>query len=62
MSAAGFVALATVLTLTFFLILGSERYVDAGVGLFAERHRPLVRRILGQAAGAATSRATSPPA
>jgi len=52
-SAAGFVAaLATVLTLTFFLILGSERYVDAGVGLFAERHQPLVRRILGQAAGA----------
>src|SRR5215211_6902469 len=52
-SAAGFVAaLVTVLTLTFFLILGSERYVDAGVGLFAERHQPLVRRILGQAAGA----------
>jgi predicted PurR-regulated permease PerM len=52
-SAAGFLAaLATVLTLTFFLILGSERYVSAGVGLFAERHQPLVRRILGQAAGA----------
>src|SRR5919106_6161781 len=51
-SAAGFLAaLATVLTLTFFLILGSERYVNAGVGLFAERHQPLVRRILGQAAG-----------
>src|SRR5215208_6113948 len=51
--AAGFIAaLATVLTLTFFLILGSERYVDAGVGLFAERHQPLVRRILGQAAEA----------
>ena len=51
--AAGFVAaLATILTLTFFLILGSERYVDAGVGLFKERHRPLVRRILDQAAGA----------
>jgi predicted PurR-regulated permease PerM len=51
--AAGFIAaLATVLTLTFFLILGSERYVNAGVGLFAERHQPLVRRILGQAAGA----------
>jgi predicted PurR-regulated permease PerM len=45
-------ALATVLTLTFFLLLGSERYVNAGVGLFAERHQPLVRRILGQAAGA----------
>jgi predicted PurR-regulated permease PerM len=52
-SAAGFVAaLATVLTLTFFLILGSERYVNAGVGLFAQRHQPLVRRILEQAAGA----------
>ena len=51
--AAGFVAaLATVLTLTFFLILGGERYVDAGVGLFAERHRPLIRRVLEQAAGA----------
>src|SRR5215203_2833746 len=52
-SAASFLAaLATVLTLTFFLILGSERYVNAGVELFAERHQPLVRRILGQAAGA----------
>src|ERR671916_278603 len=52
-SAAGFLAaLATVLTLTFFLILGSERYVNAGVGLFAERHQPLIRRILEQAAGA----------
>jgi predicted PurR-regulated permease PerM len=52
-SAASFVAaLATVLTLTFFLILGSERYVDAGVGLFAQKHQSLVRRILGQAAGA----------
>src|SRR5215208_2469458 len=28
------------------------RYVNAGVELFAERHQPLVRRILGQAAGA----------
>jgi predicted PurR-regulated permease PerM len=52
-SAAGFVAaLATVLTLTFFLLLGSERYVNAGVGLFPERHQPLVRRLLSQAAGA----------
>src|SRR5688572_13405501 len=53
LSAAGFLAaLASVLTLTFFLLLGSERYVNAGVGLFAERHQPLARRILGQAAGA----------
>ena len=52
-SVAGAVAaLATVLTLTFFLLLGSERYVNAGVGLFPERHQPLVRRILGQSAGA----------
>jgi predicted PurR-regulated permease PerM len=52
-SAAGFVAaLATVLTLTFFLLLGSERYVNAGVGLFPEAHRPLVRRLLKQSAGA----------
>jgi predicted PurR-regulated permease PerM len=45
-------ALATVLTLTFFLLLGSERYVNAGVGLFPERHRPLVRRLLSRSAGA----------
>jgi len=52
-SIAGLVAaLATVLTLTFFLLLGSERYVNAGVGLFAEAHRPLVRRLLEQSAGA----------
>ncbi len=52
-SAAGFVAaLATVLTLTFFLLLGSERYVNVGVGLFPEAHQPLVRRLLSQSAGA----------
>jgi predicted PurR-regulated permease PerM len=45
-------ALATVLTLTFFLLLGSERHVNAGVGLFPERHRPLVRRLLSRSAGA----------
>jgi predicted PurR-regulated permease PerM len=51
--AAGFVAaLATVLTLTFFLLVGSERYVNAGVGLFPETHQPLVRRLLTQSAGA----------
>jgi predicted PurR-regulated permease PerM len=32
--------------------LGSERYVNAGVGLFAERHQPLARRVLKQSAGA----------
>jgi predicted PurR-regulated permease PerM len=52
-SLAGMIAaLATVLTLTFFLLLGSERYVNAGVGLFPERHQPLVRRLLSQSAGA----------
>jgi predicted PurR-regulated permease PerM len=45
-------ALATILTLTFFLILGSERYVNAGVGLFPERHWPLVRRLFSRSAGA----------
>src|SRR5918993_4451481 len=54
-SAAWFVgALVTVLTLTFFLILGGERYLNAGVALFAERHRPLVRSLLKQSAGAVT--------
>ena len=53
LSVAGLLAaLATVLTLTFFLLLGSERYVNAGVGLFPERHQPLVRRLLSQSAGA----------
>jgi predicted PurR-regulated permease PerM len=53
LSIAGLVAaLATVLTLTFFLLLGSERYVNAGVGLFPEAHQPLVRRLLTQSAGA----------
>src|ERR671910_671383 len=53
LSVAGLLAaLATVLTLTFFLLLGSERYVNAGVGLFAERHQPLVRRLLSKSAGA----------
>jgi predicted PurR-regulated permease PerM len=52
-SVAGAVAaLATVFTLTFFLLLGSERYVNAGVGLFPERQQPLVRRLLSQSAGA----------
>jgi predicted PurR-regulated permease PerM len=52
-SIAGLVAaLATILTLTFFLLLGSERYVNAGVGLFPEAHRPLVRRLLTRSAGA----------
>ncbi len=51
-------ALVTVLTLTFFLILGSERYLNASVGLFAERHQPLVRRLLTQSGGAVTGYVT----
>jgi predicted PurR-regulated permease PerM len=52
-SVAGMIAaLATVLTLTFFLLRGSERYVSACVGLFPEPHRPLVRRLLSKSAGA----------
>src|SRR5215212_6482251 len=52
-SVAGMIAaLATVLTLTFFLLLGSERYVNFGVGLFPEAHQPLVRRLLSRSAGA----------
>jgi predicted PurR-regulated permease PerM len=54
-SAAGFAAaLVTILTITFFLILGGERYLNAGVELFPERHRPLVRNLLTQSAGAVT--------
>jgi predicted PurR-regulated permease PerM len=54
-STVGFVAaLVTVLTLTVFLILGAKRYLNAGVELFAERHRPLVRSLLKQSAGTVT--------
>jgi predicted PurR-regulated permease PerM len=55
----GFVAaLATILTITFFLILGSEQYLGAGVRLFPERHQPLVRRLLTQSGGAVTGYVT----
>jgi predicted PurR-regulated permease PerM len=53
LSAAGFVAsLVTILTLTFFMILGSERFVNSGLRLLPEPQRPLVRSILEQSAGA----------
>jgi predicted PurR-regulated permease PerM len=53
MSAAGFaVALVSVLTLTFFMLLGSERLVNGVIRLFPERQRSLVRGILGQSGGA----------
>lgn len=44
--------LVSILTLTFFLLLGRERFVNGTVQLFAEPQRPLVRRILQQSAGA----------
>jgi len=52
-SAAGVVtSLISILTLTFFMILGSERFVNGAVSLFSEPRRPLVRNILNQSAGA----------
>jgi len=45
-------ALVSILTLTFFLLLGSERFVNGTVQLFAEPQRPLVLRILQQSARA----------
>jgi predicted PurR-regulated permease PerM len=46
------VAAVTILTLTFFMLLGTERLVNGAVRLFPERQRPLVRGILGQSGGA----------
>ena len=52
-SAATFVsALVTILTLAFFLLLNPGRFVEVGLGLFAEPQRPRVRRLLKQSAGA----------
>ena len=52
-SAAGvLVSLVTILTLTFFLLLGRERLIDGGLRLFPEPRRPLVRSIVEQSAGA----------
>ena len=51
-SAASFVtALVTILTLTFFLLLNPNRFVDVGLRLFTEPQRPRVRRLLGQSSG-----------
>ena len=46
------VAAVSILTLTFFMLLGSERLVNGAVRLFPEPQRPLVRGILGQSGGA----------
>src|SRR5215207_2856939 len=52
-SAATFVsALVSILTLTFFLLLNPQGFINAGLRLFAEPQRPRVRRLLGQSAGA----------
>jgi predicted PurR-regulated permease PerM len=52
-SAAGFVAaLVSVLTLTFFMLLGSERFVNGGLRFFPEPQRPLVQSIVRQSGGA----------
>jgi predicted PurR-regulated permease PerM len=52
-SAATFVsALVTILTLTFFLLLNPEGFMNVGLRLFAEPQRPRVRRLLDQSAGA----------
>jgi predicted PurR-regulated permease PerM len=52
-SAATFVsALVTILTLTFFLLLNPEGFMNVGLRLFAEPQRPRVRRLLSQSAGA----------
>jgi predicted PurR-regulated permease PerM len=52
-SAAGvLVSLVTILTLTFFLLLGRERLIDGGLRLFPEPRRPLVRSIVEQSGGA----------
>ena len=52
-SAAGVVvSLVTILTLTFFLLLGRERLIDGGLRFFPKPQRPLVRSILEQSAGA----------
>ena len=52
-SAAGFVtALVTILTVTFFLLLNPERFVNVGLWVFSEPQRPRVRRLLAQSSGA----------
>jgi predicted PurR-regulated permease PerM len=51
-AASAVASLVTILTLTFFMLLGSERFVNGAVGLAREPHRPLVRNILRQSGGA----------
>src|SRR5215203_4621124 len=52
-SAATFVsALVSILTLTFFLLLNPEGFMNVGLRVFAEPQRPRVRRLLRQSAAA----------
>jgi len=51
-AASAVASIVTILTLTFFMLLGSERLVNGAVGLAPEPHRPLVRNILRQSGGA----------
>ncbi|MDQ3737279.1 MAG: AI-2E family transporter [Actinomycetota bacterium] len=52
-SAATFVsALVSILTLTFFLLLNPEGFMNVGLRLFPEPQRPRVRRLLRQSAAA----------
>ncbi len=45
-------ATISILLLTFFLLLDSDRFVNAGLALFNPAQRPRLRRLLGQSAGA----------
>lgn len=45
-------ALVSILLLTFFLLLDSERFLDAALRLFNPAQRPRLQRILGQSAAA----------
>lgn len=45
-------ALLSILLLTFFLLLDGERFVNAGLLLFAEAQRPRLHRVLAQSARA----------
>jgi predicted PurR-regulated permease PerM len=45
-------ALLSILLLTFFLLSGSQRFVEAGLDLFHPLQRPRLRRILGLSADA----------
>lgn len=45
-------ALISILLVTFFLLLDGDRFIAAGLSLFAVERRPRVRRLLDRSAGA----------